>query len=381
MTEKLYYKDAYMRKFSATVLECERTEAGYSIVLDKTAFFPEEGGQYSDRGYVGEARIVDVRESDGTIYHIADRAVLVGSAFECRIDFDERYEKMQCHTAEHIISGLVHAKYGLDNVGFHLGRDYVTMDISGVLDRMALDEIENAANEVVFENVEVCSVFPTKEELASLDYRSKLDITENVRVVNIGAYDSCACCAPHVSRTGECGVIKILDFQKLRGGIRMFITAGRRALLHYRALFSSVQEISQLLSVPKEDISEGVRKLARGLDAEKLAHKTYRISQLKIRAASLESYEGNRVIFLEGLAPEELRAFASDAAKSTGGIFVALTGEEGDYKYVAASGSADLKNVIKDINTALRGRGGGSPSMMQGSFAASLDEIKAYFEE
>ena len=379
MTEKLYYIDAYTSQFSATVLSCEPEGDLFAVTLDRTAFFPEEGGQYADTGYIENVRVLDAKERDGIIYHITREPVTVGATLECGIDFAERYEKMQCHTAEHILSGLIHKNFGFDNVGFHLGDDYVTMDISGVLSRAELDMIETEANEAVFKNVAVTAVFPTAEELPALEYRAKLDITENVRIVNIEGYDSCACCAPHVSRTGECGLIKILDFQKLRGGIRMFITAGRRALLGYRALFTSASEISKRLSVPKEEIADGVEKLLSDLEAERSAFKSYRLALVKEKAAALAPCDGNAVVLLDGLSPEELRTYATEAYSRIGGILVALTGAEGDYKYVIASSSVDLKPMIKDINSALSGRGGGSSSMAQGSFAASLDEIKSYF--
>ena len=310
MTEKLYYKDAYLAEFTATVLACDAIDGSYRIVLDKTAFFPEEGGQYSDHGYIESSRVRDVREESGVIYHLADSPVTVGASVNCRIDFDERYEKMQCHTAEHILSGLIYTHFGLDNVGFHLGADYVTMDVSGVLERQDLDRIEDMANAIVFENVAVISEFPTPSELPTLNYRAKLDLTENVRIVRIGEYDACACCAPHVARSGECGLIKILDFQKLRGGIRMFITAGRRALKYFRAMFTSAGEISQLLSVPKEEIADGVTKLNEALAKERADFKSYRLSSARARAAAVEHTSGNLVLHFADLEGEELRVRA-----------------------------------------------------------------------
>ena len=379
MTEKLYYQDAYITSFRATVLSSIPTEGGYAVVLDRTAFFPEEGGQYADRGRLGEATVTDVVESGGVITHITDRDIEVGCEVEGVIDFAERYEKMQCHTAEHILSGLIHTHHGLDNVGFHLGADYVTMDVSGVLTREELDRIEDMANEAVYENVEVEAIFPSAEELRGLEYRAKLDITENVRIVNVRGYDSCACCAPHVRRTGECGIIKILDFQKLRGGIRMFITAGRRALRYYRSLFTSASEISRLLSVPKEEVTAGVERLIADLEAERSAFKSYKISLVKRRAGELPLTDGSLVVRCDGYTAEELRIYAAEGVSRVGGILVALAGEDGDYKYAVASASIDLRAAARDINASLSGRGGGSPTMIQGSFSASLIEIESYF--
>ena len=287
---------------------------------------------------------------------------------------------VQNHTGEHIVSGIIYNEYGFNNVGFHLGADYVTMDVSGVLERADLDRIEDLANAVVFANVAVTSEFPTPDELPAMNYRAKLDITENVRIVRIGEYDACACCAPHVARSGECGLIKILDFQKLRGGIRMFITAGRRALAYFRAMFNSASEISQLLSVPKEEIAGGVSKLTEALAKERADFKAYRLFSPKARAAAIEHTSGNLVLHFADLDGEELRVLASEAMSAVDGILVVLGGSDGAYKYVIASNSTDLRAASRDINAALGGRGGGSPTMIQGSFTADLDAIKSYFE-
>ena len=199
MTEKLYYIDAYIKEFSATVTDVITDSRGVALVLDRTAFFPEEGGQSADTGYIAGARVTDARERDGVIYHYVDKPLEVGTKAECKIDFADRFEKMQCHTAEHIISGAIHKTFGLDNVGFHLGATEVTMDVNGYLTRDQLDEVEMIVNRAVFDNVAVKTYFPSVEELSSINYRSKLDLTENVRIVEVEGYDLCACCAPHVA--------------------------------------------------------------------------------------------------------------------------------------------------------------------------------------
>ena len=185
MTRKLYYDDAYIKEFSSVVLSCDSCERGCDIVMRETAFFPEEGGQYSDKGYIDGVRVLEVMERDGVIHHYTAEPVAVGKPVQCVIDFDERYEKMQCHTGEHILSGIIHDLYGLENVGFHLGAEDVTMDISAPLSRDQLDRVELLANEVIYKNIPITTRFPTPEELPSLKYRSKLDLTENVRIVDI----------------------------------------------------------------------------------------------------------------------------------------------------------------------------------------------------
>ena len=241
MTVKLYDIDSHLSEFSATVLSCENAVA----VLDKTAFFPEGGGQTSDTGYIDGVKVNDVQIKDGVIYHYLESDIEVGKTVECKLLWDERFRKMQNHSGEHIISGIVHSLYGFDNVGFHLSKAEMTMDFDGVLTREDLLKIEKLANAAVWQNVKFNCYYP--ESLENLEYRSKLDLTEDVRIVEIEGYDRCACCAPHVNTSAEIGVIKILDFCKLRGGVRLFVKCGSDALDDYNCRYQNDLKISSLL--------------------------------------------------------------------------------------------------------------------------------------
>ena len=380
MTRKLYYEDAYIREFEAIVISCDATDGGYSVVLDRTAFFPEEGGQSADHGYIADARVLNVSERDGVVYHLTDTSVLLGEA-RCTLNFDERFEKMQMHTAEHILCGIIHRLYGLDNVGFHLSGGEVTFDISAPLTREQLDEVERLANEAVFANIPVTTYFPTPEELPSLEYRAKLDLTEGVRIVNIGDVDSCACCAPHVSYTGEIGLIKMLDFFKHRGGLRITMVAGRRALVDYNEKYRNIREISAILSTPQHDTAATLSTYIA--DVEELKHrlKTTRLELARNQAFSVQRTEGSCIYFIDGFSMEELIEFANNATSRVGGLLVALSGADGDYKYVIASSSYDMRAEIKRINAALSGRGGGRPNMVQGAFFTDRAAILDYFSE
>lgn len=377
MTEKLYYIDSYISEFSADILSVGLTDCGFEVVLDKTAFFPEEGGQSSDRGYIGSSRVKHVYENGGVVYHIVDVEPREKSVF-CKIDFDERFDKMQQHTAEHILSGVIHKLYGYDNVGFHLGDDVVTFDINHPLTREQLDEVENLANEAVFRNIPIVTYFPTADELENEMYRSKLDLKENVRIVKIGNVDSCACCAPHVKCTGEVGLIKCLDFMHHRGGVRITMCAGKRALLDYREKYKNIREISALLCEPQHTTAEALRKYAADKERIKLELKNVRRAYAESVADSVFSNE-NVVVVVDHVEMDELRDFANKAVNKVGGILVALMGPDGDYKYIMASRSVDLKQMSRDINTKLCGRGGGHPQMIQGSLFANLEKIKEYF--
>ncbi len=379
MTEKLYYVDAYLRAFSARVLSLVREGERYVAVLDRTAFFPEEGGQYADSGFIDGALVTDVKERGGIIYHYLGAPIRSEGEVECIINFEERYEKMRAHTAEHIVSGLVHSLYGFDNVGFHLGRDYVTFDFNGIMTRQMLDRVETLANKVVAENIPVEAYFPSAEELSALEYRSKLELTENVRIVKIGERDSCACCAPHVARTGEVGLIKLLDFEKHKGGVRIYLQAGEGALLDYRSRYTSVKRISELLSTPQTEVAEGVEKLLCDYECAKQRIKALGLKLAATEAQRLAPTDKNALCYLPELGMDELREFAKLATPRVGGILVSLTGAVGDYKYVITSTSVRLCDLARDINAALLGRGGGRPEMIQGSFAADIEKIKEYF--
>lgn len=379
MTEKLYYKNAYMKNFSSRVVSCEPCEGGYAIALAATAFFPEEGGQYADTGVINGIIVNDVQEKDGVIYHMTDTPIEVGAVVAGTIYFNARYEKMQCHTAEHILCGLIFKTYGLNNVGFHLGADDVTMDISAPLTWDQLMEIEHRANLIVYENVPVTTVFPTPEELPSLEYRSKLDLTENVRIVNIGDYDSCACCAPHVAATGEVGLIKILDAEKLRGGMRIHIRAGIRAYREVAKMQATLSEISHMLSLPRLDTADGVRKLLSDYETKKSELKAAREKYFEREAELATPTEGNLVLSFLDATQDDLRTLANAAISKIGGILVLLSGTDGAYRFVLASRSVDLRTEVKKITAALGGGGGGSSIMAQGTLAATLTDIEKYF--
>ena len=175
-TEKIYDADAYISEFTATVLSCEADKKGYRVLLDRTAFFPEEGGQKADKGTLDGLTVTDVQEEALLIYHYLTTPLAVGKLVQGKIDFEDRYRKMQNHTGEHIACGIIHALYGLDNVGFHLSNEDVTFDISGELNREQLNEVEDLANRAIYRNIPVMASYPTAEELKEMQYRAKLSL-------------------------------------------------------------------------------------------------------------------------------------------------------------------------------------------------------------
>lgn len=379
-TEKLYYLDAYIKEFEADVLSCEKCDVGYDVVLDKTAFFPEEGGQYSDKGYIDGVYVFDVQEKDGIIHHYTKEPINVNKSAHCSINFEERFDKMQQHTAEHMISGFFHKLYGIENTGFHLGAVDVTLDTSAPVTKEQLAEVERLVNLAVFKNIKIETSFPDSTELKNLDYRSKLDLTENVRIVDIGDVDSCACCAPHVAYTGEIGIVKFVDAIKRKEGSRIRMLAGARAYDYVAKITAEASAVSVMLSAPVTEISGEVENLLnskKALESEKTAMGK---EMAEAFASSVGTVEGNAVFYYPMLDTEAMRTFVNKCAPKVKGALVALSGEEGNYKYILYSETPDFNDIVKDANASLSGRGGGKAPMASGSYKASLLEIKKYFE-
>ena len=381
MTEKLYYEDAYLHGFTALVTACEAGKEGFLIELDRTAFFPEGGGQPADTGYIGEARIRDVHEKDGRIWHYADRALAVGETFSCAIDFEQSRRRMQNHSGEHVFSGTIHRLYGLNNVGFHMGADCMTVDFDGELSEEQLTRAESLANEAVRENLPIRVFFPEREELAKLSYRSKKELEGAVRLVEIPGVDLCACCAPHVRRTGEIGLIKLLSAERHRGGVRLELLCGLDALEDYRRRQAESGAVSRLLSVPKEQVARAVER-----QLEVQAGQKERIAALslalaaKIAEAQPET-DGNLVVFDELLDEIALRELTNLMMPKCRVAAVFSPSDDGGWRYIIGSRSVDLRAAAREINAGISGRGGGSPSMIQGRASADAAQIRTFFEK
>ena len=380
MTEKLYYKDAYIKEFDASVIGVSPADNGFDVILDKTAFFPEEGGQSSDTGYIGESEVISVYESNGVVHHITLSDPGLGEK-HCALNFDERFEKMQCHTAEHMLCGIIHRLYGLENVGFHLNDREVVFDVDGVLDREQLDRVEELANSAVFSNIRIETQFPDSDQLSKIQYRAKLEMTEGVRLVIIDGVDTCACCAPHVGYTGEIGIIKILDFMKHRGGTRITMVAGKRAMLDYRLRYENIKRISGMLSVPQSDTADAVGSMLSQNESLRAELKQARLRIAEMCAQAIDPISDDRVYLFPDFTVPELIAFSNVASVRTDAILVALSGCEGDYKYVITSKDDGLYTKAKEINSSLSGRGGGRANMIQGSFCCTIEEIRRYFNK
>lgn len=380
MTDKLFYKDGYMQEFTATIISCEESKKGYELMMDKTAFFPEGGGQYGDQGYLDSVRVVDTKEKGGLVYHYTMEPLEVGKQVTGRLDWELRFDRMQQHSGEHIISGLVHKRYGYNNVGFHLADEYCTMDFDGPISMEALKEIEEEANKVVFANLPIHILYPSKEELKDLEYRSKIEIEGQVRIVEIPDVDICACCAPHTATTGEIGLIKLVRMDNYKGGERIYMLSGMRALKDYQTKEESVKAISATLCAKEDQVAFAVEKLKEEQASLKNELVSLKQSLLSFRAAEISVEDPVTLIFdadLSGNEPREFMNLLLEKGAAICGIFAG--DDKKGYRYVIGSRKEDVRSYGDKLKS-LGGRGGGKAEMIQGSIQANEAELRAIFD-
>ena len=380
-TKALFSTDAYLSSFSAKVLSCEKAGEGYAVILDQTAFFPEQGGQYADRGTLGGIPVSDVQIKDDIITHFLCEELSVGATVHGKLDWETRFDRMQNHTGEHIISGIIHTMFGYNNVGFHLSDDDLTLDTDGELTRDDLRRIELAANEALWRNVAVTVSFPTAEELPTLAYRAKLDLEEDVRIITIDGVDACACCAPHVRRTGEIGIIRIMDAIRYKGGMRIHLACGKRALLTSQTEFSNLVTAANAMHAKREEIGEGVLRLYEKLDAQKAEIVALQREVRALRVEKIAATEGNLCLFDNSADNIGLRELVNLCLSKCGGIRAAFSGtDESGHSFVIGAKEIPLRAHAKTITEALNGRGGGTDAMISGSVKATEAKIRAYIE-
>lgn len=379
MTRKLFYEDCHLTRFSANVTLCTETEKGFEVTLDATAFYPEGGGQACDLGTLGDARVLDVRERGEEIIHLCDRAV--SGAVEGIIDYSRRFDLMQQHTGEHMLSGVLHRRYGVHNTGFHIGSDLVTIDFDGVIPSEDLPDIEREVNFGIWQNIPVKCWIPSPEELEQVVYRTKRALPWPVRIVEIPGFDTCACCGVHVAATGEVGLIKIFSAVPFRGGTRLEIGSGNRALQLLSKVFEQNRLVSQAFSAKILETGEAAARMNEQLAASKFRETGL---QRRIFADIAEQYcgKGNVLCMEPELESAMVRELADRIADTCGGIAAVFSGRDGEgYKFCLMARSGDLRPMGKAMTQALHGRGGGKPDFQQGSVQAGWAEIEAFFRE
>ena len=378
--KKLYYDSAYIRTFEAKVLSCAEGKKGYEVVLDQTAFFPEGGGQPYDTGVLGDVPVTAVHEKNGEIIHYTDAPLTVGETVTGEIDWERRFRNMQGHSGEHLVSGLIHAKYGYDNVGFHMGSEEITIDLNGLLEWEDLLEIEKKANRIIWENREVYAGFPSAEELEKIDYRSKKELSGEIRIVRIPGGDTCACCGTHVTRTGEIGMVKLLSVVKFREGVRMEMLSGKRVLDYLNMVNEQNRQISVKLSAKMDKTASAVARLQDENFALKGRVHALEEEFIVGEAAKWKEKE-NVLLFQEGMEAGSVQKLADAILQvCKGRCAVFSRNADGSYKYAMGEKDGDLRQFTKEMNAALNGRGGGKPFFVQGSVQASEKEVRAFFE-
>lgn len=379
MTEKLYDIDSFLTEFTATVLSCTRKDGSFEVVLDKTAFFPEAGGQKSDRGTLSEAEVLDVTINGDTITHITNLPLKAGETVAGKIDFERRFDFMQQHSGEHIISGIANRLYGCENVGFHLSEDIVTLDFDKLLTESQLETLEKSANEAVFKNVAVKTYYPDDNVLEGLNYRSKKELEGAIRIVEIDKTDICACCAPHVKYSGQIGIIKFLASQKVRNGTRLEIVCGKRALFDYREKQENIHKISEKLCVKQNEVSIAVDRLTEEIKDLKFKLGGFRRGALIKKAQEFEGEQFCTAIFETELEIKDLQLYADLVYKKSGGIRGVFCENANGFNF-AVCGDSRLEEFFKAFKERFPVRGGGRNGMVQGSLEASHNEIEEFFD-
>ena len=378
-TVKLYYENAYTQDFTAVVQSCEAVKNGFAVTLDRTAFYPEGGGQPADHGTLGEARVLDVHEKDGVVTHLCDRALSVGAEVGGRIDWARRFDHMQQHSGEHIISGLLCSTFHCDNVGFHMGADVVTIDYNAPITWEQALEVERRANAYIWADHPIRIWYPSAEELAALSYRSKKELTGAVRITEFPGADRCACCGTHVSSSGQVGLLKLLSCQKFRDGVRLELLCGQRALDCLAAGWEQARQIGQALSVKPQSAFAAVSRLQEELLS--LKEKAARLEEADFAHVAAQYRGAGSVLHIaEPLDGDGARRLCDAIAKAAGGRCAVFAGQDGDYRYAVIESGGDLRQFIKDMNTALHGRGGGRDGFAQGSAACTAEEVRAFFQ-
>ena len=377
-TRKLYYEDCHLTDFTACVMSCEPSAQGYLITLDATAFYPEGGGQAWDTGTLGSVSVLQVQERGGEIFHLCDGPLSVGQQVAGKVDWARRFDLMQQHTGEHILSGIIHKTFGYHNMGFHVGAEVMEVDFDGPISTDALAEIEAAANKAIWENLPINSSCPDPEALKSIPYRSKREIPWPVRIVEIPGYDCCACCGVHTGATGEVGILKILSCVKLRQGVRLELVCGGRAYEYLRRVFEENRKVSQLFSATMLETGSAAEKMMQLLSAEKARNAQL---QTEVFQCIADSYvnQANVLHFHSDLSSAQIRQLADAIASRCHGYAAVVSGSENAYGYCIVSRELDLTDLGKELTQTLRGRGGGKAGFQQGSVCCSREEILTFF--
>ena len=382
MTHRLYYEDAYLTQFTATVLACEPEKDAWAVRLDRSAFYPTSGGQPYDTGDLGGARVLDVWVDEaGEVWHLTEAPLEVGVRVEGRIDWPRRFDHMQQHAGEHMLAGVIWHRLGGHTIGLHLGDRFSTIDVELPGGQMRVEphvlaELEDTVNAQIQADLPIRCYFPTPQQLAQAPLRKPPTVREHIRLVQVGDVECVACGGTHPSSSGQIGLVKILDARPSRGKMRVSFVCGMRALRDYQQKFSSAQSAAALLSTSTEELPaavehalERLHQALRDLKRAQLDRALDQAAQLVEQATALPG--GGQAVHcvLRGLDRDGLREVA---AYLTGRGFCALlAGDEGPgapLVFAAPPGlNLSMGRLLAQILKPLGGKGGGRPDFAQGA--------------
>ncbi len=376
MTRKLYYEDVMQMHFNAKVISCLQDGESWRVILDQTAFYPEGGGQPADRGILGGKKVLDVQEENGEVVHWLDGAV--SGCVSGEVDEHFRFDMMQQHTGEHILSGLICRTFGYSNVGFHIGSELVTVDFSGPITEEELLMLEKKANEIVWRNVPVQEIILKEGEKDTMSYRSKKEIRGDVRIIQIEDADTCACCGTHVLMTGAVGQIKAVSLQKYKQGVRIEMLSGERALDYENRMLAQIRKIGRQLSVQQEDTADAVLHLEKECMALRGEKNRLGMHLFEKEVEHFDDTEGARVVHSEQIALTQAGKAASILAQKAK-VGMVLVGKDREWQFAAVSRQTDLRTFARELCKAFEGRGGGKPDIVQGSLkAGTFEEVNSW---
>lgn len=376
---ELYYQNVYLKEFEASVVSCVKGKKGYEIVLDQTAFYPEGGGQLCDQGTLNGIWVKEVKEKD-QIIHYTDEAIEIGTKVKGCIDWERRFDHMQNHTGEHILSGVIHQLFGYENVGFHMSDDHILVDYDGMMSEDDVKRVEALSNEIIRRHEKILVTYPSKEELDAMDFRCKKELSGTVRIVDIPGCDVCACCGTHVDNTAEVNLIKVINFEKHKDGIRLELLCGNRALKDYEMKHMQNMHLYQLFSVKPDEVESMVKKVQ-----EEAKQQRFEVNELwkRLLAMRIDQIEPTDFIiecFEESVPKDQLKNFANGLLVKCDTLAVLVPNRE-SFNYLVMSKSKPLRALSRELNKALNGKGGGSDEMIQGTFSADKDTIIKVLKE
>jgi len=375
VTDRLYYTDPALLEFDAMVASCDMVDGRIIVVLDRTAFYPTSGGQPFDVGTLGTARVVDVVDLEPhRVGHVVDRELPVGSAVHGTVDKARRFDHMQQHTGQHILSAAFDRLFHARTVGFHLGAEVSTLDLDKVLNAESLGKAEADANRIVWENRPVTIRFASEEEAASIQLRKESTRTGELRLIDVAGFDVSACGGTHVAHAGEVGIVALKSWEKFRGGMRLEFVCGGRALADYRVARDAVAGCIRLISVKPQDLPAAIER-AQG-DNKDLRRVIRDLQEgLAVFEAGVMVERGKRVgsvtVVLEiaaGVDQAGLKTIATSAV-ARGGIVAGLLSDAEPVLVVLARSAdvqVDVSAILKTLIGQAGGKGGGKPELAQG---------------